>query len=47
MGFSALTARNGTEQPRRFTENTPHFGATVGHVPLRHGPDADLLDPDR
>jgi hypothetical protein len=34
------------EQPRRFAEDTPHLGATVRHVPLRHGPVADLLDPD-
>jgi hypothetical protein len=37
----------GPEQPRRFTEDTPHFGAAVRYVPLRDGPVADLLNPDR
>ncbi|GAA0335685.1 hypothetical protein GCM10010151_26740 [Actinoallomurus spadix] len=34
------------EQPRQFAEDTPHLGATVRHVPLRHDPVADLLDPN-
>lgn len=34
------------EQSRRFAEDTPHLGATVRHVPLRHDPVADSLDPD-
>ena len=42
-----VDAVSGTEQPGRLTEHTTHLGAAMGHVPLRQGPVADLLDPDR
>jgi hypothetical protein len=45
--FQIRRRGQGPEHPGRLTEHTSHLGAAVRHVPLRHGPVAYLLDPDR